>query len=160
MSAAIEDLAVEAYTVPTDAPESDGTLEWDATTIVVVEARAGGHTGIGYSYADRSAAAVVAGVLRPAVVGHDALSVTAPARAMEAAVRNIGRPGIASYAIAAVDVALWDLKGRLLDLPLADLLGRARDAVPVYGSGGFTSYGLGRLREQLGGWADAGMRWV
>ena len=59
--------------------------------------------------------------------------------AMVRAIRNAGRPGVVSMAIAAVDIALWDLKARLLDLPLVSLLGSVRDAVPVYGSGGFTS---------------------
>jgi L-alanine-DL-glutamate epimerase-like enolase superfamily enzyme len=56
-------------------------------------------------------------------------------------------------AIAAVDVALWDLAARLLDVALADLLGRCRDAVPVYGSGGFTSYTDDELADQLACWA-------
>jgi L-alanine-DL-glutamate epimerase-like enolase superfamily enzyme len=73
---------------------------------------------------------------------------------MAAAVRNIGRPGIAACAISAVDVALWDLKARLLERPLATLLGQARDAVPIYGSGGFTSYSNRRLQEQLRGWVE------
>ena len=59
---------------------------------------------------------------------------------MVAAIRNLGRPGISSMAIAAVDNALWDLKARILDLPLVSLLGQVRTAVPIYGSGGFTSY--------------------
>jgi L-alanine-DL-glutamate epimerase-like enolase superfamily enzyme len=72
-------------------------------------------------------------------------------------VRNVGRPGIASTAISAVDVALWDLKARLLELPLVRLLGGDRRSVPVYGSGGFTSYRVEDLQEQLAGWAEAGI---
>jgi L-alanine-DL-glutamate epimerase-like enolase superfamily enzyme len=74
---------------------------------------------------------------------------------MVAAVRNDSRPGVAGYAVSAVDVALWDLKARLLGLPLHRLLGATRDEVPIYGSGGFTTYDAGRLREQLTGWAVA-----
>src|SRR4051812_4939916 len=59
--------------------------------------------------------------------------------------------------VSAVDIALWDLKARLLDVPLADLLPRAHESVPVYGSGGFTSYTLGRLCEQLGDWVADGI---
>ncbi|MGB6488275.1 MAG: FAD-dependent oxidoreductase [Steroidobacteraceae bacterium] len=76
------------------------------------------------------------------------------------AIRNLGRPGIASMAISAVDTALWDLKGRLFDVPVAVLFGAVRDAVPIYGSGGFTSYTIARLQKQLGGWAEAGISWV
>ncbi len=72
-------------------------------------------------------------------------------------VRNMGRPGIAFCALSAVDQALWDLQARLLDVSLAELLGAAHDDVPIYGSGGFCSYSLERLREQLGGWAAAGI---
>ena len=68
---------------------------------------------------------------------------------MVKAVRNAGRPGVVGYAISAVDVALWDLKARLLDLPLHRLLGAVRDEVPVYGSGGFTTYDEPQLRDQL-----------
>ena len=77
--------------------------------------------------------------------------------AMVAAIRNLGRPGIASMAISAVDTALWDLKARLLELPLVTLLGAVHDAVPVYGSGGFTSYSIEQLQEQLAGWVAAGI---
>jgi L-alanine-DL-glutamate epimerase-like enolase superfamily enzyme len=72
--------------------------------------------------------------------------------AMCRAVRNAGRPGIASCAISAVDLALWDLKARLLQLPLARLIGSVRDEVPVYGSGGFTTYHDTHLATQLSGW--------
>jgi L-alanine-DL-glutamate epimerase-like enolase superfamily enzyme len=99
---------------------------------------------------------VVVGLLREIVVGRDAMDVVACWSAMARAVRNVGKPGIASHAISAVDVALWDLKARLLDVPLVTLLGAARDAIPCYGSGGFTSYDEARLREQLDGWAARG----
>ncbi|HEU4672446.1 MAG TPA: enolase C-terminal domain-like protein [Candidatus Limnocylindrales bacterium] len=156
----IDRVAVSAFTIPTDAPESDGTFAWDRTTIVVVEPEAGGVRGLGYSYADATAGRLIADVLRDDVVGRDALDTSAAWSAMVGAVRNIGRPGIAATAISAVDNALWDLKARLLGVPLASLLGRARDAIPAYGSGGFCSYDDARLARQLGGWADDGFRFV
>jgi L-alanine-DL-glutamate epimerase-like enolase superfamily enzyme len=78
-------------------------------------------------------------------------------RAMVGAIRNLGRPGISSMAIAAVDCSLWDLKAKLLGLPLAKLLGMVREGVPVYGSGGFTSYTREQLAEQLGTWVACGI---
>ena len=155
--APIDAVDVAAYTVPTDAPESDGTLQWQATTLVLARVRAAGTEGIGYGYADTATAQLVRGLLGPLLVGADALQTAARWSAMVRAIRNLGRPGIASMAIAAVDAALWDLKGRLLELPLALLLGAARDAVPAYGSGGFTSYDIARLQAQLEGWAEQGL---
>jgi L-alanine-DL-glutamate epimerase-like enolase superfamily enzyme len=156
----VEQLYVAAYTVPTDSPEADGTLEWDKTTIVVVEAAAGGLTGLGYTYADTASARLIDDLLAGVVQGRDALDVNGAWAAMVRAIRNLGRPGIASTAIAAVDVALWDLKARLLELPLVKLLGQVRDGIPVYGSGGFTSYSLDRLQRQLAGWVDEGISQV
>jgi L-alanine-DL-glutamate epimerase-like enolase superfamily enzyme len=157
LDAPIDALEVSAYRVPTDFPESDGTAEWDATTIVLVEAHAGGATGLGYTYGNVACAAVIESTLRDVVHGRDAMHVSAAWQAMVSACRNLGRPGVASMAIAAVDTALWDLKARLLDVPLATLLDAVRDHVPVYGSGGFTSYPDARLADQLGGWAQRGI---
>jgi len=151
---AVADMGAAVYVIPTDVPEADGTLAWNETTMVLVTARAGGELGIGWTYAAAAAAAVVADVLSGVVVGRSALDLAGAAEAMARAVRNIGRPGIAAMAISAVDIALWDLKARLLALPVAGLLGRAREDVPVYGSGGFTSYDSRRTREQLSGWVQ------
>jgi L-alanine-DL-glutamate epimerase-like enolase superfamily enzyme len=153
----VEAIRVSAYTVPTDQPESDGTAEWDATTMVLVHAHAGGEAGLGYTYGNLASATVVESTLADVIVGRDAMSVTACWEAMARACRNLGRPGVAAMAISAVDTALWDLKARLLGLPLATLLDAIRPAVPVYGSGGFTSYSDERLAEQLGGWAAEGI---
>jgi L-alanine-DL-glutamate epimerase-like enolase superfamily enzyme len=155
--AAVERLDVAAYTVPTDVPESDGTLEWDSTTIVVVEAHAGEAVGLGYTYSDASAAKLVESKLADVVRGCDALAPREAWQRMGEQLRNVGRPGVGFMALSAVDNALWDLRARLLDLPLVDAIGRARDCVPIYGSGGFCSYSLDRLREQLGGWVEEGI---
>ena len=142
------------FTIPTDAPEADGTLTWDATTMVLVTVRAGNERGIGWTYGAAAARCVVTDQLAPAVLGRSALDVAGAAEAMARAVRNIGRPGVAATALSAVDTALWDVKARLLGCPLAGLLGRWRDAVPVYGSGGFTSYDERQLGDQLAGWVE------
>jgi L-alanine-DL-glutamate epimerase-like enolase superfamily enzyme len=155
--AEIESVRVSAYKIPTDAPESDGTYEWDSTTLVLVEIEAGGQQGIGYTYADEATARLIESKLAAVVEGRDALDTPACWIAMTAAVRNLGRPGIAAMAVSAVDVALWDLKGKLLGVSLVSLLGAARCAAPVYGSGGFTSYSIGKLAEQLGGWVAQGI---
>lgn len=147
---------VSVYRVDTDQPESDGTIAWDDTTIVVVQVTAGDQVGLGYTYGHAAAATLIHQTLGPLLVGHNALDVRARWLDCYRETRNLGRPGIASHAISALDVALWDLKARHLEVSLTDLLGAARGPVPLYGSGGFTSYTLDRLREQVGGWAEAG----
>jgi L-alanine-DL-glutamate epimerase-like enolase superfamily enzyme len=157
----VEHLDVSTYVVPLDEPESDGTFTWTSTTVVVVELRANdGTTGIGWTYATPACAPLVRDVLHPAVAGVGALDPPRMWREMVAAIRNVGRAGIASMAIAAVDIAAWDLKGKLLDLPLCRLLGMSHDRVAAYGSGGFTSLTDGELRDQLGGWAADGFSMV
>jgi L-alanine-DL-glutamate epimerase-like enolase superfamily enzyme len=151
---AIDRLDAAVYVIPTDAPEADGTLAWDKTTMVLVTAWAGGQAGIGWSYASGAAAAVVRDVLAQVAAGRSALDVPAAAEAMARSLRNIGRPGVGAMALSAADIALWDLKARLLGLPLADLLGRAAPGVAIYGSGGFTSYDDHQTREQLTGWVE------
>jgi len=153
----VERIEVSAYTVPTDFPESDGTLRWDSTTMVLVEAIGGGRRGLGYTYGDVSVGKFVESKLASSVEGADAMSPPAAWKAMQEAIRNAGRPGVGAMAISAVDIALWDLKARLLGVALADALPRFYAAVPVYGSGGFTSYSNERLRDQLGGWASEGI---
>jgi L-alanine-DL-glutamate epimerase-like enolase superfamily enzyme len=149
----VERVSARAFTVPTDAPEGDGTFSWDSTTIVVVEVHSEGRTGTGWTYGPTACTAVVDSVLAPVVLGTDPLAVQGTWEAMVRATRNATRAGVVGYAISAVDVALWDLKAQLLDVPLADLLGRVRD-VPVYGSGGFTTYSSTQTKDQLTWWVQ------
>lgn len=151
----VDSVDVSAYTIPTDAPESDGTLEWDSTTLVLVTVAAGGELGTGYTYAGTAVATVVQDSLADVITGQDALQPPARWAGMLHAVRNLGRPGVVAQAIAAVDIALWDLRARLLDEPLVVALGAVHDGASIYGSGGFCSYDNATLRDQLCGWVDA-----
>jgi L-alanine-DL-glutamate epimerase-like enolase superfamily enzyme len=156
----IQSARVLALRIPTDFPESDGTADWDATTVVIVRMTCAGHTALGYSYADAAAAHVAEALLREIVIGKSPLMIPTLHLALERKVRNMGRPGLASCAIAAIDTALWDLKGRLLKLPLTLLIGQSRPHVEAYGSGGFTSYSQDQLIRQLSGWASQGFKSV
>jgi L-alanine-DL-glutamate epimerase-like enolase superfamily enzyme len=148
----VDGVDAAAYTIPLPEPEADGTFAWDATTVVVVRVRADGVEGLGFTFGSAACAPLVRDALADRVVGVDPMDVPGAWGRMVAAVRNLGRPGVASMAVAAVDVALWDLKSKLLQLPLATLLGRVRDEVPVYGSGGFVSMDDHAFAEQLGSW--------
>ncbi|MDQ2841165.1 MAG: mandelate racemase [Acidobacteriota bacterium] len=151
---------ISAFTIPTDQPESDGTATWDSTTVVVVELSAGGKTGVAYAYANVAAAQVAQQLIEKCVIGGTAFDIPQLHSRLDREVRNWGRPGLVSGAISAIDNCLWDLKARLLEQPLIDLLGCMRETIPAYGSGGFTSYTDQQLVEQLTGWAAQGMRSV
>ena len=153
----LKKVEVMAYKIPTDAPESDGTLEWNSTTLVLVIVSAADEMGLGYTYADTASALLIRDHFVKTVVGMDAMSVSACWEKMVSSARNLGRPGIVSMAVSAVDVALWDLKSKLLGLPLVTLLGQVRGGVALYGSGGFTSYSEERLRDQLAGYVSSGL---
>jgi L-alanine-DL-glutamate epimerase-like enolase superfamily enzyme len=156
----LEKLKVSAYTIPTDLPEGDGTLDWNETTLVLVQASSGPETGFGYTYADPSTARMIQDKLLPLLSGRDLCDIPALWSEMKMVTRNLGHSGIVAMANSAIDTALWDLKARILGLPQCKLLGAARPSIPFYGSGGFTSYTVDQLRERLGCWAGEGIRWV
>ncbi len=152
--------SVKVYTVPTDAPEADGTFAWTSTTMVLVQLNAGDVDGLGYTYAEAATGKLVNSLLEKCVNGQRVFDHAAILQKLYRQVRNSGETGITTMAISAIDLALWDLKARLLDIPLVDLLGSVRSGIPVYGSGGFTSYDDVQLERQLGGWASQGFRMV
>lgn len=151
---------VQVYTVPTDAPEADGTFAWTSTTMVLVTLDVGAKRGLGYTYAAAATGALLKSLLEKVVIGKDVFAHGAILQAMYQQVRNSGETGVDTMAISAIDNALWDLKARLLQAPLVDVLGRVRTGIPVYGSGGFTSYDDKQLQQQLGGWAEQGLGMV
>jgi L-alanine-DL-glutamate epimerase-like enolase superfamily enzyme len=146
-----------AYTIPTDSLEADGTIEWNSTTMIVVQLDGGDEQGIGYTYGHRTASTVAQELIDHQCVGRDPLDINSMFAAMRRSQRNYGREGTGATALSAVDIALWDLKSRLLNQPLAKLLGCMRSAAPVYGSGGFTTYTDAQLAAQLSGWVELGI---
>ncbi len=156
----IKEIKVAAYTIPTDSPESDGTIKWDSTTLILVEISAGNHTGIGYSFANEASAYFIEKNLKQLVEGKDAMQIPSIVESMVHSVRNNGNSSVIAMAISAVDNALWDLKAKVVGLPLVSLLGKFNDGFQIYGSGGFTSYSIDRLQKQLRGWAEQGIKQV
>jgi L-alanine-DL-glutamate epimerase-like enolase superfamily enzyme len=154
---ALDDLKVSAYAIPTMEEESDGTFKWKKTIMVLTEISAGGMKGIGYSYADLATATLIKEIFIPLLKGRNAFDIPACWNSMVDSIRNLGRPGIASMAISAVDNALWDLKANLLNMPLVSLLGSAHEKLPLYWSGGFTSYSIDQLKKEFSHWAERGL---
>ncbi len=153
-SDAIKLVEAQVFRVPTNQDEADGTLSWSATTMVLVRLRAGNHEGVGWTYASGAAKTVVDELLADVISGRDPMDVPACNQQMTRACRNVGQPGVAACAISAVDIALWDLKARTLGISLSDLIGRVTDAVPIYGSGGFTTYSDEVTTAQLRTWVE------
>jgi L-alanine-DL-glutamate epimerase-like enolase superfamily enzyme len=154
---AIEKIKVFAYKIPTDAHEADGTLDWDSTILILVESHGGGKIGLGYTYADLATAQLINDQLSKVVLNKNALTVKDCWVSMVQSIRNLGRPGISSMAISAVDTSLWELKAKILNTPLATLLDQVTRDVPIYGSGGFTSYSNQQLTSQLENWKSQGI---
>jgi L-alanine-DL-glutamate epimerase-like enolase superfamily enzyme len=152
----IEEIKIAAYKVPTDMPETDGTFEWDSTTLVIVQLRAGDQWGLGYSYGHIADCYIIQEYI-PFIHQANIFDNRLLWEKMLHKDRNIGARGVAANAISAVDIALWDLKAKILQVPLCELWGRVRDEVPIYGSGGFTSYTDQQLASQFENWRHEGI---
>jgi L-alanine-DL-glutamate epimerase-like enolase superfamily enzyme len=155
-SVVITKTRISVYTVPTETPESDGTIKWNSTTMVLVEISGGDKTGIGYTYSNLAAAALINSQLKKIVEGQNCLDIPSLSRKMIAAIRNEGQCGIAMMAVSAVDNALWDLKAKLFEVPLCTLLGKVKKEILLYGSGGFTSYTDEQTAAQFEHWLSQG----
>ncbi|HSH66192.1 MAG TPA: hypothetical protein VLB84_10430, partial [Bacteroidia bacterium] len=127
----IKKLTVSAYTIPTDTPEADGTLQWGSTTLVLVEIEAGGKKGIGYTYAHMATAILIDKTLKQLVIGEDAMHIPALTEKMKRCIRNNDNCGIAMMAVSAVDTALWDLKAKILNVSLGNLIGSVKKELLV-----------------------------
>ncbi|RMI30388.1 enolase C-terminal domain-like protein [Nocardia stercoris] len=156
----IDSVTTGTYRFPTPQPEADGTLTWDSTVAVTVTVGAGYERGLGWTYGSPAVATVVNEHLRPLLLDSSPADITDLGHRLRRACRNIGVPGVTTYALSAVDIALWDLKARLLQVPLPELLGRVRDATVVYGSGGFVNLTDDQLAGQAAIWAAAGCTMV
>lgn len=153
----IDFLTVSHFTIPSDSIESDGTLEWDKTEMVIVQIGAEGLTGLGYSYGDPAMYGIIKEKFAPLVKDANLFEHSTIHQNLVHKVRNDGLPGIDAHALSAVDMALWDLKAKVLKVPLCHLWGMAQRKVKVYGSGGFTSYSDKQLAQQFRGWQKKGI---
>jgi|SRR5689334_6940323 len=159
-SIGIKQVHTAAYKIPTATPESDGTLAWNSTTLIITEAEAGGKTGIGYTYADESAAYLIEHTLKDLVKEKNVFDISAINNFLIGKIRNNGNAGITMMAISAIDSALWDLKAKILEQPLCNLLGNVNDKILIYGSGGFTNYSEDQISRQFKNWEELGIEYL
>jgi L-alanine-DL-glutamate epimerase-like enolase superfamily enzyme len=113
----------------------------------------GGITGIGEAgVGGGSTRHVIETQLGPMLIGEDPLLIEALWQRMFAETRHFGRRGIVMNALSGIDIALWDIAGKVAKLPLYRLLGACRDRVEAYASGGF--YQEGKSLDDLAGEAE------
>jgi len=144
----IDNVRVAAYEVPTDRPESDGTLKWKATTCVICEVTAGKVTGLGYTYSDASIARLINSKLASLVIGKDAFATAALHQVLKHELRNLGDVGLGAMAVSALDVALWDALAIASGQKLAAMLGGEAKPVRAYNSSGLGLMGPQATAEE------------
>jgi L-alanine-DL-glutamate epimerase-like enolase superfamily enzyme len=127
------------------------------TTLVYVEVNAGGQTGIGFTYADIGTAKLVDSLLRETIVGTDALQIGARWNDMYGKTRNLGRDGITSMAISAVDVASGTSRGRSSASRHTRSWARSASVYPCMGAAVLPRIRKEQLCAQLAGWVAAGI---
>lgn len=144
----ITGIRLSSITLPLDVPVSDAKVltgrQRPMTEVAMLFAEidaTGGHRGVGFSYSKRAggpAQFAHAREIAPVLLGQDPNDIGKIWTALVWAGASVGRSGAATQAIAAIDIALWDMKAKRAGLPLAKLLGAHRDAVRCYNtSGGF-----------------------
>ncbi len=162
----ITDLQARLYRVPLDEVMSDAKhgdhTHFELVTVTV--STADGVQGTGYTYTGgfggRAIMAMIQHDLRPFLLGQDAGPVEALHDAMQWRVHYVARGGIASFAISAIDIALWDVRGRATDQPLWRMAGGASDRSRAYRGAIDLNFPLGKLLDNVRGYIDEGYRGV
>ncbi len=166
MTGTVADLRARLFRVPlpevmSDAKHGDHT-HFELVTVTVTTSE--GVEGTGYTYTGgfggRAILAMIEHDLRPALLGRDASEVEAIHDALQWRVHYVARGGIASFAISAVDVALWDVRGRARGEPLWLLAGGASNRSRVYRGAIDLNFPFERLIENVRGYVAEGFEAV
>jgi L-alanine-DL-glutamate epimerase-like enolase superfamily enzyme len=157
----IESIQTAYYRIPLPPMGDAGHGAIESEELITVEIRVDGVSGHGYAYTigrgGRAVRALIDHDLAPLLVGEDVSDIGRLWRLMWQRLLYVGRGGLASFAIAAVDVALWDLRGIVEGKPLYALLGAESREIPAYGSGVDLPKPLDALLEQVAGFLDRGL---
>ncbi|MEX5237666.1 L-talarate/galactarate dehydratase [Kocuria arenosa] len=156
---AVRHVKLSTATLPLSTPISDAKVftgrQRPMTEVVFLFAEIAteqGHTGVGFSYSKRAggpAQYAHAKEVAEGLIGEDPNDIAKVYDKLLWAGASVGRSGVATQALAAIDVALWDLKAKRAGLPLAKLLGAHRDSVRTYNtSGGFLNASLEEVRDR------------
>ncbi|GAA2678035.1 MULTISPECIES: mandelate racemase/muconate lactonizing enzyme family protein [Actinosynnema] len=157
---AVTSVALSLAHLPLPTPVSDAKVltgrqkPLTSVALLLAEITAeSGLTGLGLAYSKRAGGPALyahAAEIAHELIGEDPSDVDRLWRKLSWAGASVGRGGLAGQAIAAFDIALWDLKAKRATLPLAKLIGAHRDAVPCYNtSGGFLSAPLEQVLDNV-----------
>ena len=164
MTHAIKDIKVHLVSAPITAGFSDATRKVETIGFTIVRVTTDqGLEGIGVTYHEVGGEAtkvLIEKNFAPRLIGADPLATEVIWRDFTQYLRGIGRKGLMFCALSAIDIALWDLKGKIFGLPLYRLLGGNKSEVPVYASGGWTSYADDELVEEITGMVRDGYQMV
>lgn len=156
----IEGIDTAYYRLPLEPMGDAGHGAIDAEDLITLTLHADGLTGHGYSYTigrgGQAVRALIDHDLTPLLLGEDASEIQHLWDLMWRRLLYVGRGGLVSFAIAAVDVALWDLYGAREEKPLYKLFGAESREIPAYGSGVDLPKSLDELLEQTEDFLDKG----
>lgn len=160
--APVRNVTARLWRVPLDEVLNDAMhgdhSHFELVTVTVT--LADGAEGTGYSYTGgRGGQAILAMIehdLAPWLAGRDVADIEGINAAMQWHMHYVGRGGIASFAISALDIALWDLRCKQAELPLCQAVGGSRDRCRAYCGGIDLNYSLERLLDSVRAYLDAG----
>lgn len=156
----IERVTTSYYRVPIEPSGDAGHGLLDHEELILVEVFADGLVGEGYAYTigrgGRAIQALIEHDLAPLLVGQDAADVEGLWRRMWRGLLYVGRGGLLAFAVAALDIALWDLRGLREGRPLWQLAGGTSRSIPAYGSGVDLPKPLDGLLRQVEGFLARG----
>lgn len=160
MTDSIEEVQVHLVAAPVAGNLADATRKVESIGYTIVRVRTrDGVEGVGVTYHEVGGEAtkvLIDTAIAPRLVGRDPFDTEVLWNEFFAYLRGVGRKGLTFGALSAVDIALWDIKGKSLGLPLYKLFGGGRTSVPVYASGGWTSYSDEQLIDEAERMIDRG----
>ncbi len=157
----ITDVQAILISIPLKKPTSTSSKTMTAREYVVTRVRTDeGITGSAYTMGGSVVVAAVNDTLKPLVMGSDPFDTERLWDKMFRTTLSLGRKGAVIRGLSTIDIALWDIKGRALNMPLYKLLGAYTDRVPIYSSGGYYRQGesFQQMADEMAGIVERGFR--
>ncbi|NEU31448.1 mandelate racemase/muconate lactonizing enzyme family protein [bacterium LRH843] len=159
----ITDIKTTIVSIPFSKPLAVSTFNLESRDVVIVEVTTDqGVTGIGYMMTlgrgIRTLKSVIDNELKDLVIGEDPFYRQKIWEKLWWQLNFFGRKGAAVYAISAIDVALWDIMGKITNLPIHSLLGPSKDKLEAYGGGGWLSLSIDEILDEVENYKKLGLK--